>query len=101
MPYIIYAIDNEGMGGIREGLRQEHRVHLKSAGKKLLGSGALLNDEGTEIIGGMSILDTNDKSEAQKFADEDPYSIAGLRKETIVVRWRRRWVEGEFFADID
>ena len=99
MPYIISAVDHEGKEDLRENLRQEHRAHLKLAGKKLLGSGALLDDEGVKIIGGMSILDTEDKSEAQKFADEDPYSKAGIRKVTTVVKWRRRWLEGEFLAD--
>lgn len=99
MPYLIYAIDFEGMKQIREDLRQAHRNHLKKAGSKLLASGALLDDDGSKIIGGMSILDTTDKSEAQKFADEDPYNIAGIRKETSIIRWRHRWVDGEFVVD--
>ena len=98
MPYIISAIDHQGMEDLRENLRQKHRAHLKLAGKKLLGSGALLDDEGVKIIGGMSIFDTEIQSEAQKFADEDPYSKAGIRKVTTVVKWRRRWLDGEFLG---
>ena len=101
MPYLIYAIDHDGMDKIREELRHEHREHLGSAGKKLLGSGALLDDDGVKIIGGLSILDTSDKQEAQFFADSDPYSIAGIRKETTIVKWRRRWLDGEFLANIN
>lgn len=98
MPYLIYAIDFEGKSEIRESLREQHRNHLRSAGKKLLGSGALLDEEGSQIIGGLSILDTDDLEEAQRFASDDPYSRAGIRRETRVIRWRRRWVNGEFLG---
>lgn len=101
MPYLIYAIDHDGMDEIRENLRQKHRDHLSSAGKKLLGSGALLSEDGVKIIGGLPNLDTSDKQEAQYFADSDPYSVAGIRKETIVIKWRRRWLDGEFLENIN
>ena len=101
MPYLIYAIDHEGKETIREELRQKHRDHLQSAGTKLLGSGALLSDDGQKIIGGLSILDTEDKDVAQAFADDDPYSIAGIRKQITVIKWRRRWLDGVFVADMD
>ena len=99
MPYLIYAVDHDGMDEIREQLRQDHRQHLSSAGKKLLGSGALLSDDGSKIIGGLSILDTENEIEAQRFADDDPYSLAGIRKNTTVVKWRRRWLDGKFLED--
>ena len=101
MPYLIYAIDHDGMDDTREALRQQHRDHLASVGSKLLGSGALLDDDGEKIIGGLSILDTCDKQEAQRFADNDPYSLAGIRRQTRLVRWRRRWLDGEFLAGIN
>ncbi len=101
MPYLIYAIDHDGMDKVREAFRQKHRDHLGSIGKKLLGSGALLSEDGEKIIGGLSILDTSDKQEAQHFADGDPYRGAGIRKETTVIKWRRRWIDGELLAGIN
>ena len=99
MPYLIYAIDHDGMHETREKLRGNHREHLASAGTKLLAAGALLDDDGMTVIGGLSILDTVDREEAQRFADADPYSRAGIRRETRVIRWRRRWLDGDFIAD--
>ena len=101
MPYLIYAIDREGVEKVREDLREAHRSHLKSAGSRLLASGALLDEDGVTIIGGLSILDTSSKREAQHFADTDPYSVANIRKETVVVQWRRRWLDGQFLGDVD
>lgn len=94
--YLIIAFDNDGMEARREELRQAHRDHLKSMGKRLIGSGALLDDDGKKIIGGMSVIDTDDKQEAIAFADSDPYSLAGIRKKVEIVRWRRRWIDGAF-----
>jgi len=96
MPYMIYAMDHPGMEQLREEQREAHRNHLRSAGEKLLGSGALLDDDGETIIGGLSILDTEDKDEAQLFVNEDPYSGANIRKATVITKWRRRWLDGDF-----
>lgn len=97
MPYLIYALDYENMGATREKIRNDHREHLQSAGKKLLASGALLDEDGKTVIGGISLLDTNDYEEAKKFAFDDPYQKAGIRKETKILKWRKRWWEGELF----
>lgn len=96
--YLIIAKDHKSKEVIRESLREKHREHLKKAGKKLISSGALLNDEGDIIIGGFSILNTQDKTEAESFAFEDPYHKAGIRKETQIIRWRQRWKNGSFFS---
>jgi len=98
MPYLIYAVDFPGMENKREECRQAHRDFLKSYGNLVLASGALLEEDGT-IIGGVSLLDTEDKTEAERFAYDDPYAKAGIRVKTIVQRWRRRWWEGVFLGN--
>lgn len=100
MPYLIQAKDHDGVDAKREELRQAHREHLKSAGQKLLASGALLSDDGATIVGGLSVLDTEDRAEAEKFANEDPYTLHKIRKEIQIIRWRRRWIDGLFIGDI-
>lgn len=96
MPYLIYALDYENMETTREMIRDNHRNHLRSVGKKLLASGALLAEDGKTVIGGMSLLDTDNYDEAKIFAFDDPYEKAGIRKETKILKWRKRWWEGEF-----
>ena len=100
MPYLIYAIDKENVDSLREKLRSAHRAHLESVGSRLLASGALLSDDGSEIIGGISLLDTNNREDAEKFAKEDPYSQENIRKNVHIIRWRRRWLDGKFLGDI-
>jgi uncharacterized protein YciI len=99
MPFLIYAVDHEGRDTLRESLREAHRTHLRSAGSSLLASGALLADDHATVIGGISLLDTEHRAEAELFAAADPFAKAGLRRETHVIYWRRRWWEGSFLPD--
>ena len=85
----------------RETCREQHRAHLKSAGKMLLASGALLADDGVTIIGGISLLDTDSRAVAEKFAFKDPYEKNGIRKETKIIRWRKRWFNGDFLDNAE
>jgi len=98
MPYLIQARDNLEKTELRETLRDDHRAHLAAQGEKILASGAILADDGQTIVGGMTIIDTDDRSEAEQFAATDPYAIAGLHLNTMVVRWRKRWWDGEFLG---
>jgi uncharacterized protein YciI len=98
MPYLVIAHDHENCGEIREKLRESHRDHLRSYGKKLLASGAIL-DEKKNVIGGMSILDVDEYLEAKKFCDNDPYSKHKIRKNIQIVKWRKRWWEGSFLGE--
>lgn len=99
MPYLIYALDLPGMEQKRESARQAHRDFLKSYGAKVLASGALLDEDGKTIIGGVSLVDTDSRVEAERFAYDDPYAKAGIRDQTSIHRWRKRWWSGLFLDD--
>lgn len=96
MAFLITSYDHPGMDSTREAVRDAHRQHLASVGKKLLASGALLGEDGTTIIGGASLLNTDDYAEAARFEAEDPYAKAGIRKTVTIVPWRLRWWVGCF-----
>jgi uncharacterized protein YciI len=98
MPYLILALDHDDKDNIREAMREAHRAYLKKAGKRLLASGALMSGDGESIVGGMSLLDTEDYDEAEQFANNDPYAGAGIRRETQIIRWRKRWWDGQFLG---
>jgi uncharacterized protein len=96
MAFLITAIDHTGMEAKREEVREAHRTYLARQGRKLLASGALLAFDGKTIIGGASLLDTNDPAEAARFEADDPYAKAGIRATVQIVRWRLRWWIGDF-----
>jgi uncharacterized protein len=99
MPFLIIAEDHPGMEAEREGVREAHRAHLAAAGERLLLSGALLAGDGGTVVGGASLLDTDDEAEARAFEADDPYARAGIRAKVTVVRWRLRWRRGRFAAE--
>ena len=66
-------------------------THLAGQGIKLLASGTLLAIDGTTVVGGASLFDTNDYEEAARFEAEDPYAKAGIRARVEIVEWRLRW----------
>ena len=96
MPYLVLAWDHPGMDEERERVREDHRRYLAAFGKRLLASGALLSEEDGSIVGGASLLDTDDYGEARRFESRDPYAKAGIRREVKIVPWRLRWWAGVF-----
>jgi uncharacterized protein len=99
MPYLIYAIDYDNKDVVREEVRELHRQYLRSLGVKLLASGALLDEDNHTVIGGISLLDTDFYEEAKKIALEDPYEKSKIRKEVKILKWRKRWWNGDFLGN--
>jgi len=96
--YLVYVKDFPNMEKTREANRKAHRDFLKQHGNKVLASGALLSEDG-KIIGGISLFDTDNWHEAKQFAESDPYTKAGIRLETQIIIWRKRWWNGSFLGE--
>jgi uncharacterized protein YciI len=60
---------------------------------KLLAAGALTADDGTGGHGGILIVDTDDRKEAEAFIAEDPFTKAGLFAKVTVSRWRKAYFD--------
>ncbi len=99
MPFLIIAYDHPDMDKQREAVRQAHRDDLAAPRKRLLTSGAFRDESETQIIGGASLLDTDDRDEAVRFEADDPYAKAGIRGRVEIIQWRLRWWLGEFIAE--
>ncbi len=89
MMYIIYCIDKPEHNEIRLQHREKHREWLNSHVEKIIGSGPLLNDEGTAVFGSMIIIEAASRLLAEEFAAADPYSKAGLFKKVTITRWQK------------
>jgi len=51
-------------------------------------SGAILANDKSTVIGGLTLLETESRREAEKFAFDDPFEQAGIRRKTTILRWR-------------
>ncbi len=95
MPYAIQTKDKPDHGHLRAELRDQHLAYLDSHVGTLLAAGALIDDDGTGGHGGILIVDTDDRAEAEAFVAGDPFSKAGLFESVTVTRWRKAFFNFE------
>lgn len=95
MPYAIITQDKAGAASIRAAARPAHLEYLTLHQSKLLAAGALIEDDGTGGAGGILIVDTDDRAEAERFIAEDPFTKAGLFEKVTVTRWRKAFFGGK------
>ena len=93
MPYAIQTKDKAGSSQIRADNRAVHIEYLTANKPLLMAAGALIEDDGTGGNGGLLIVDTDDRKEAQKFIDNDPFTKAGLFESVTITRWRKAFFD--------
>ena len=95
MPYAIQTRDKAGSSKVRADNRAAHIDYLTANKHKLLAAGALIDDDGTGGSGGILIVDTDERKEAERFAAEDPFTKAGLFEKVTITRWRKAFFNKE------
>jgi uncharacterized protein YciI len=95
MPYVVITKDKPNSLALRERVRAEHLDYLTEHKAKLLAAGAQIADDGTGGYGGVIIVDTDDRGEAEAFIQNDPFTKAGLFDMIQVTRWRKAFFAGE------
>jgi uncharacterized protein len=91
MPYAILTTDKPNSAEIRAKVRNTHIEYLNANMHKLLAAGALTADDGSGGHGGILIVDTDDRKEAEAFIAGDPFTKAGLFEKVTVARWRKAY----------
>ena len=95
MPYAIITIDKPNSLGLRNRTRVEHLAYLEANKDKLLAAGAKIDDDGEGGYGGVILVDTEERAEAEAFIQNDPFTKAGLFSGIEVVRWRKAFFNFE------
>ena len=95
MPYAIQTLDKPGQSNVRAETRAVHLEYLTANKHKLLAAGALIDDDGSGGHGGILLVDTEDRKEAERFIAEDPFTKAGLFEKVLVSRWRKAFFNKE------
>ena len=78
MQYIIRSFDKSDSLSVRLENRDKHVEYVKSQSVKLLLAGPLMNDETGDPIGTLLIVEADERSDVEDYADNDPYNKAGL-----------------------
>lgn len=89
MPYVIRTRDKADGKRIRDQFRNAHWDYIAAVEDRVLLSGALYADDGTTIIGGLVVIDFDSLGAAHRFADEDPFTQAGLYATVEISPFRR------------
>jgi uncharacterized protein YciI len=95
MPYAIQTQDKAASSKIRADNRAAHVEYLTANKHKLLAAGALIDDDGNGGSGGILIVDTDDRKEAERFVADDPFTKAGLFEKVTITRWRKAFFNKE------
>lgn len=93
MPYAIITRDKPNSLALRNELRGPHLDYLTANQDKLLAAGAQVDDDGQGGYGGIIIVDTEDRAEAERFIQNDPFTRGGLFAGIEVVRWRKAFFD--------
>lgn len=88
MPYMIMMLDKPHSKAIRDEHRAAHYAYLIEHQSKLLLSGGLLQDDESQFMGGLIMLDVATRQEAEAFVANDPFTRAGLQESTRIERFR-------------
>ncbi len=95
MPYAIITRDKPNHLHLRNEVRAEHLAYLDRNKERLLAAGAQVDEDGQGGYGGIIIVDTEDRAEAETFIRNDPFTKAGLFSGIEVVRWRKAFFNKE------
>ena len=83
----LIARDKTGALDVRKANREAHLAYIKETGV-VSQAGPLLSDAG-EMCGSLIVLDVDDMSAAQSWADNDPYANAGLFENVELIAWNK------------
>lgn len=95
MAYAVITTDKPDSLARRNELRAAHLDYLTENRHRLLAAGGMIDDDGTGGHGGIIIVDTDDRAEAEAFIADDPFTLGGLFATTTVVRWRKAFFNFE------
>lgn len=97
MPYIIETFDKPGSMPLRMATRAEHLKFLDENKHLLLACGAKLHDDGTDIGGGLYVVNVDTREEAERIIQADPFYKVELFERVNITRWRKAYVDGKSY----
>ncbi|WP_337997689.1 YciI family protein [Oleispirillum naphthae] len=100
MPYLIETFDKPDSLPLRMAVRDKHLEFLVENASLLLACGAKLNDDGTDLGGGIYIVAVETREAAEDFIGRDPFHAAGLFARVAITRWRKAYVDGRNYLPV-
>ena len=89
MLWIISCVDKPNTAAIREKVLAPHRDYLGSQKGILVLAGATQNDDGTQAIGSLFVVNVDSRAKAKAFSDGDPFTQNGVFAGITITRMRK------------
>ena len=89
MLWVISCTDKANSAEIRDKHLLPHREYLQSQRKILVLAGATQNDDGTQAIGSLFVVNVGSRAEAKAFSDGDPFTKHGAFADITITRMRK------------
>ncbi|ASM74003.1 MULTISPECIES: YciI family protein [Roseobacteraceae] len=83
----LIATDREGALDVRKANRDNHLAYIEKTGV-VAQAGPLLDGSG-QMAGSLVILSVDSMADAQLWADNDPYALAGLFADVKLIEWKK------------
>ncbi|MDH3739026.1 MAG: YciI family protein [Alphaproteobacteria bacterium] len=85
---LFHGVDHDDAAELCNKNRDAHRAYVSDHSDQIMVRGPLLNDEGTQSVGSLWLLDVPDLHAGHTLLEGDPFYAAGLYKEVLFHRWR-------------
>lgn len=93
MLFAVRFHDNPSAGNVRAAHFRAHIDWLKQRREQILIAGSLRESEGSSPIGGLWIVEAQDKAEVETLLRSDPFWVHGLRRGVEIHRWSTAFAE--------
>ena len=101
MAFFIQTFDRPGEEAKRAQLRMEHLHYLDQTKHQLLACGAKLEESTAQPTGGVYLVDVETREEAEAYIAGDPFTKADLFEKIQIEQWRKAFLDGQRFVQLD
>jgi len=89
MLYIIFSLDKPNAQPLRDATRAAHIDYLNGFRDIIVLGGGMLSDEGVGHKGSTIIVNVKSRKQAEDFALNEPFKVAGLYAQQTILRMRK------------
>jgi len=89
MLYSVYCQDAENTAALREKHLKVHREYLDAWSNRIFFSGPLQSDDAETALGSLFILNVENRAEAERYIDNEPFNKAGIFAKITIRRMRK------------
>ena len=89
MTFVLYCVDKADHGHVRAENRPAHLDYLKSNLERIVIAGPMTSDDGETVKGSVIVVNDAERSAAEDFAANDPYTKAGLFESVTITAYKK------------